>query len=96
MKHVQSILRFAYLALTAVGLVGSLFGVPVAAQDVDEPDSVVLLTYSGIVTPVLDRYIAALKRAGFPAEAAAVGNLYNALVRGNYTSVPLQALLLAD
>ncbi len=62
----------------------------------DLPEVPALNTIGDTTGAVLDRYIAELERAGFPAEAAAVGNLYNALVRGNYTSVPLQAVLLAD
>ena len=62
----------------------------------DLPEVPALNTIADTTGAVLDRYIAQLGRAGFAAEAAAVGNLYNALVRGNYTSVPLQAVLLAD
>lgn len=43
---------------------------------------------------VIDRYIADLLEAGFHSEAAAVGNLYNALVSGNYASVPKDSRLL--
>ena len=62
----------------------------------DLPEVPALNTIGDTTGAVLDRYVAALEQAGFPAEAAAVGNLYDALVRGNYTSVPLKAVLLAD
>lgn len=43
---------------------------------------------------LIDRYITELLNSGFEGEAAAVGNLYNALVHGNFTSVPAGATLL--
>ena len=43
---------------------------------------------------VIDAWIAELLRAGFKAEAGAVGNLYNRLVRHNLISVPENAELL--
>ena len=62
----------------------------------DLPEVPALNTMGDTTGAVLDRYIAQLEKAGFNAEAAAVGNLYDALVRGNYTSVPVNAALLAD
>ena len=42
---------------------------------------------------VIDRYIADLLEAGFEAEAAAIGNLYDALVHSNFLGVPESAQL---
>jgi ParB-like chromosome segregation protein Spo0J len=61
----------------------------------DIPPVPTLNTRDDTTGAVLDRYIANLLQAGFSAEAAAVGNLYNALVRGNYTTVPADSTLLA-
>jgi ParB/RepB/Spo0J family partition protein len=62
----------------------------------DLPEVPTLNTIGDTTGAVLDRYIVLLQRAGFSAEAAALGNLYNALVRGNYTAVPAEAALLVD
>ncbi len=45
---------------------------------------------------IIDRYIAQLLAAGFAAEAAAIGNLYDAMVKMNYISVPPNAKLLTE
>jgi hypothetical protein len=45
---------------------------------------------------IVDRYIADLLAAGFKKEAAAVGNLYDALVKSNAMVVPESALLLSS
>jgi len=42
---------------------------------------------------VIDRYIVTLLKAGFVAEAGAIGNLYNKLVRHNLISIPEQPFL---
>ncbi len=44
---------------------------------------------------VIDRYIAQLLETGHTAEAATLGTVYDALVRGNFLSVPNQSLLRA-
>jgi ParB family chromosome partitioning protein len=44
---------------------------------------------------VFDRYIAELLAAGHTAEAGALGNIYEALVRGTWTSVPIDSQLLS-
>ena len=49
--------------------------------------------YDDTTGAVMDRYIADLLSAGFESEAAAVGNLYNTLVAGNYTCVPREPAL---
>lgn len=54
------------------------------------------ITASGNTGAIIDRYIASLVMTGFEAEAAAVGNLYEALVHTNYASVPQNAMLLAN
>jgi hypothetical protein len=45
------------------------------------------------VATIMDRYIAHLLDAGLEAEAATLGTLYTALVRGNYLSVPAHSFL---
>jgi len=45
---------------------------------------------------IINRYIAQLLSAGFTAEAAAIGNLYDAMVKMNYLSVPPNARLLTE
>jgi ParB family chromosome partitioning protein len=45
------------------------------------------------VAVIMDRYIHELQRAGFEQEAATLGTLYTAMVRGNFMSVPTSALL---
>jgi hypothetical protein len=45
------------------------------------------------VATIMDRYIAHLLDAGLEAEAATLGTLYTALVRGNYLSVPPHSFL---
>jgi ParB/RepB/Spo0J family partition protein len=44
---------------------------------------------------IIDRYIADLLAAGHREEAAAIGTVYNAMVRMNYMAVPFKAALLA-
>lgn len=48
------------------------------------------------VGDILDRYIAALLKQGLEAEAATLGTVYDALVKGNFMRVPLCAELLTE
>ena len=57
MKSLQTICRLCSLTLIALGLFGALTGppTPVAAQSASP--AVIVLTFRGPVTPVLERYL---------------------------------------
>jgi len=57
MKQTHKFLRLVYLALILLGLMGPALAGVALAQGADPGDDVIVLTYSGIVTPVLDQYI---------------------------------------
>lgn len=57
MKLIQSVHRLLCLALVALGISGVGNGAPIPAHAQDSAPSVIVLTFSGPVTPVLERYI---------------------------------------
>jgi ParB/RepB/Spo0J family partition protein len=50
----------------------------------------------GNAASVIDKYIAILIASGMEAEAATIGTVYNALVRGNYLAVPDKSELIGE
>lgn len=72
MKQTHTLLRLTYLALILLGLTGPALADVAFAQSADPGDGVIVLTYSGIVTPVLDQYIEQGIQAAMESDAQAV------------------------